>query len=159
MYGLQYVGFRPFNVYGPRMDVFGAYTEVMIRWLERLSRGERPVIFGDGLQTMDLIYVEDVAEAYVKAMASDSSDEFLNCGTGIETNLRDLCKMLCAAAGRPDVEPEFAPARTVANVLRRQAAVERAREAVGFEARTSLADGLVKLVRWHRDVMATAESS
>ncbi len=159
MYGLQYVGFRPFNVYGPRMDVFGAYTEVMIRWLERLGRGEPPIIFGDGLQTMDFIYVEDVAEAYLKAMASDASDEFFNCGTGIETSLRDLCKVLCVAAGHPDVEPVFAPARTVANVLRRRASTTRARERVGFEARTSLDDGLVKLVRWHRGVMASTRSA
>jgi len=154
MFGLQYVMFRPFNVYGPRMDVFGAYTEVMIRWLERLSRGEAPVIFGDGLQTMDFIYVEDVAEAYVKAMASDVSDEVFNCGTGIETSLRDLCVQLCTAAGYPNVEPEFAPARVVNNVLRRQACTKLARERVGFEARTMLPEGLAKLARWHTDLMA-----
>jgi UDP-glucose 4-epimerase len=156
MYGLQYVMFRPFNVYGPRMDVFGAYTEVMIRWLERLSRGEAPVIFGDGLQTMDFIYVEDVAEAYVKAMASDVSDEVFNCGTGIETSLRDLCVQLCAAAGYPNIEPEFAPARVVNNVLRRQASTKLARERVGFEARTMLPDGLRKLARWHTSLMANS---
>jgi len=154
MYGLEYVGFRPFNVYGPRMDVFGAYTEAMIRWLERLSRGEPPVIFGDGLQTMDFIYVEDVAEAYVKAITSDASDEFFNCGTGRETSLRDLCRLLCVAAGHPDVEPVFEPPRKVNPVTRRQACTKRARERVGFEARTSLEDGLVRLVAWHRGVMS-----
>ena len=159
MFGLQYVMFRPFNVYGPRMDVFGAYTEVMIRWLERLSRGEPPIIFGDGLETMDFIYVEDVAEAYVKAMASDVSDEVFNCGTGIETSLRELCVQVCAAAGRPDIQPEFAPARTVANVLRRQACTKLARERVGFEARTMLPEGLAKLVRWHTDLMASTAAS
>ena len=138
MYGLEYVMFRPFNVYGPRMDVFGAYTEVMIRWLERLGRGEPPIIFGDGLQTMDFVYVEDVAEAYVKAMASDVSDEVFNCGTGIETSLRELCTLLCTAAGYPDVEPVYAPARAVNNVSRRQACTKKAREMVGFEARTML---------------------
>jgi UDP-glucose 4-epimerase len=155
MYGLQYVGFRPFNAYGPRMDVFGAYTEVMIRWLERLGRGEPPVIFGDGLQTMDFVYVEDVAEAYLKAMASDANDAFFNCGTGIETSLRELCVMLCAAAGHPDVTPVFEPPRKVNPVSRRQACTKRAREAVGFEARTSLQDGLVRLVRWHQTLMAS----
>src|SRR5215218_2255743 len=155
MYGLQYVMFRPFNVYGPRMDVFGAYTEVMIRWLERLARGEPPVIFGDGLQTMDFIYVEDVAEAYVKAMAADVSDEVYNCGTGIETSLRELCKLLCVAAGHPDVEPVFAPARVVNNVARRQACTKLAKERVGFEARTMLPEGLTRLVRWHRDLLSS----
>ncbi len=155
MHGLEYVMFRPFNVYGPRMDVFGAYTEVMIRWLERLSRGEPPVIFGDGLQTMDFVYVEDVAEAYLKAMASNVSDEMFNCGTGIETSLRELCTQLCIAAGHPDVEPVFAPARVVNNVLRRQACTKKAREMVGFEARTALSEGLVRLVRWHDELMAS----
>ncbi|MGE3272782.1 MAG: NAD-dependent epimerase/dehydratase family protein [Chloroflexota bacterium] len=159
MFGLQYVMFRPFNVYGPRMDVFGAYTEVMIRWLERLSRGEPPIIFGDGLQTMDFIYVEDVAEAYIKAMASDVSDEVFNCGTGIETSLRDLCTQLCIAAGHPEMEPVYAPARTVANVTRRQACTRLARERVGWEARTPLADGLNKLVAWHRNLMASTAAS
>ncbi len=155
MHGLEYVMLRPFNVYGPRMDVFGAYTEVMIRWLERLSRGEPPVIFGDGLQTMDFVYVEDVAEAYLKAMASNVSDEMFNCGTGIETSLRELCTQLCIAAGHPDVEPVFAPARVVNNVLRRQACTKKAREMVGFEARTALSEGLVRLVRWHDELMAS----
>jgi UDP-glucose 4-epimerase len=158
-HGLKYVMFRPFNVYGARMDVFGAYTEVMIRWLERLSRGEQPVIFGDGLQTMDFIYVEDVAEAYLKAMAADVSDEVFNCGTGIETSLRDLCVQLCIAAGHPNVEPAFAPARVVNNVARRQACTRLAKERVGFEARTTLAEGLTKLVSWHNDLMATTAHS
>lgn len=158
MYGIQYVGFRPFNVYGPRMDVFGAYTEVMIRWLERLGRGEPPIIFGDGLQTMDFIYVEDVAEAYLKAMASDANDQFFNCGTGIETSLRELCHLLCAAAGYPDIEPVYQEARKVNAVTRRQACTRRAREVVGFEARTSLQDGLGRLVRWHQSLMAGAVS-
>lgn len=153
MYGLQYVMFRPFNVYGPRMDVFGAYTEVMIRWLERLSRGEQPIIFGDGLQTMDFIYVEDVAEAYIKAMASDVSDDVFNCGTGVETSLRELCVQLCIAAGHPNVEPVYAPARAVNNVARRQACTKLARERVGFEARTTLSEGLKKLVAWHKQLM------
>ena len=113
------------------------------------------MIFGDGLQTMDFIYVEDVAEAYVKAMASDASDEVFNCGTGIETSLRDLCVQLCAAAGHPDVEPVFAPARVVNNVARRQACTKLAKERVGFEARTMLPEGLTRLVRWHNDLMAS----
>ncbi|MFN8635098.1 MAG: NAD-dependent epimerase/dehydratase family protein [Chloroflexota bacterium] len=154
MYGLQYVMFRPFNVYGPRMDVFGAYTEVAITWLARLGRGERPVIFGDGFQTLDFVYVEDVAEAYVKAMAADVSDEVFNCGTGVETSLRDLCSMLCAAAGYANVEPVYAPARKIGPVTRRLASTKKAREMVGFEARTMLPEGLKKLVAWHRDLMA-----
>jgi UDP-glucose 4-epimerase len=131
----------------------------MIRWLERLGRGEQPIIFGDGLLTMDFIYVEDVAEAYIKAMASDVSDEVFNCGTGIETSLKELCIQLCAAAGYPNVEPAYAPARVVNNVARRQACTKKAREMVGFEARTMLPEGLAKLARWHKDLMAATESA
>jgi UDP-glucose 4-epimerase len=153
MYGLDYVMFRPFNVYGPRMDVFGAYTEVMIRWLERLARHEAPVIFGDGSQTMDFIHVEDVARAYVLAAVSDVTDAVFNAGSGTQTSLRELCEMLCVAAGRPEIEPEFGPARKVNGVTRRQASTASARERVGFAARIGLREGLESLVRWHAGVM------
>jgi UDP-glucose 4-epimerase len=154
MYGLQYVALRPFNIYGPRMDVFGVYTEVMIRWLERLSRGEAPIIFGDGSQTMDFIYVKDIARANILAMASDVSDQVFNLGSGTETSLRELCTMLCESMGYPDMEPEFAPVRKVNPVTRRLAAVDRAREAFGFEAQVSLRAGLAELIEWHAQVMA-----
>ena len=67
MHGLQYVVLRPFNLYGARMDVYGVYTEVMVRWLERLNQGQAPIIFGDGKQTMDFVYVSDAADAYIRA--------------------------------------------------------------------------------------------
>jgi UDP-glucose 4-epimerase len=153
MYGLRYLALRPFNVYGPRMDVFGVYTEVMIRWLERLDRGEAPIIFGDGLQTMDFIYVEDLAHAYLLAAASSRTDEVYNAGSGTETSLRDLCAMLCEATGHPEIAPVFEPPRKVNPVTRRLAGTARAREAIGFEATTSLREGLGRLIRWHADVM------
>ena len=152
MHGLRYVMLRPFNIYGPRMDVFGVYTEVMIRWLERLAAGEAPIIFGDGLQTMDFLYVEDLARAYLLAAASDVTGEVFNAGSGTETSLRALCEMLCAEAGRPGIQPEYAPPRTVNPVTRRLAAVERARDAFGFTATTSLEEGLRRLVAWHAAV-------
>ncbi len=158
MHGLRYVMLRPFNIYGPRMDVFGVYTEVMIRWLERLAAGEAPIIFGDGLQTMDFLYVEDLAEAYLLAAASDVTDEVFNAGSGIETSLRDLCQMLCTEAGRPDIEPQFEPPRAVNPVTRRLAAVERARDAFGFSATTGLDEGLRRLVAWHTAVTGQSEA-
>ena len=154
MHGLDYLMLRPFNVYGPRMDVFGVYTEVMIRWLERLARNEAPVIFGDGLQTMDFIYVEDLAREYVLASASDVTDEVMNAGSGVETSLRDLCVMLCAAAGKPGVQPVFEPPRKVNPVTRRQASIDKARDLLGFTTTTSLDEGLRKLVAWHQAVTA-----
>ena len=153
MYGLRYVALRPFNVYGPRMDVFGVYTEVMIRWLERLNRNEPPTIFGDGTQTMDFVYVEDVARAYLLAAISDVTDDVFNVGSGTETSLRDLCRALCDATGHEGMEPVFEPPRKVNPVTRRQAAVERARNAIGFEAGVGLREGLRALVQWHASTL------
>jgi UDP-glucose 4-epimerase len=154
MFGLDYVMLRPFNVYGPRMDVFGVYTEVMIRWLERLARGEAPVIFGDGLQTMDFVYVTDVARAYLLAMTADVTDAVYNCGSGTETSLLELCQLLCEESGHPEITPAFAPVRKVNPVTRRLAAVDAAREALGFEASVPLRRGLRQLIEWHAVVTA-----
>ena len=156
MFGLQYVVLRPFNIYGPRMDLFGAYTEVMIRWLERLAAGEPPVIFGDGRQTMDFLYVEDLARAYLLAAQGDVTDAVFNAGSGTETSLRELCAMLCTEAGRPGIEPVFAPTRRVNPVTRRLASVTAAREALGFTATTTLSEGLRRLVDWHASVTSLA---
>ena len=149
MHGLRYLALRPFNVYGPRMDAFGLYTEVMIRWLERLSNGKSPLIFGDGSQTMDFVFVGDVARANLLAAASHASDDVLNVGTGVETNLIELCGLLCEAAGHPGLEPVFGEARKVNGVTRRRASTEHARDLIGFEAETSLRDGLRELVAWY----------
>jgi UDP-glucose 4-epimerase len=149
MHGLSYVVLRPFNLYGPRMDVFGVYTEVMIRWLERLSQGQPPIIFGDGKQTMDFVYVTDAADAYIAAARSDATDVALNLGSGVETSLLELCRMLCETVGRRDLQPVLEPPRKVNPVTRRQASVERAQRAMGFTTRTDLQTGLRQLVEWH----------
>jgi UDP-glucose 4-epimerase len=156
MHGLNYLALRPFNVYGPRMDVFGVYTEVMIRWLERLANGEPPIIFGDGSQTMDFVYVTDVARAYLSAAMADVTDDVFNVGSGTETSLLELCRGLCAAMGKPNLEPHFAPARKVNSVSRRRAGVERSRRVLGFQATVGLAEGLRELAGWHA---ATTETS
>ncbi len=149
MHGLSYVMLRPFNVYGPRMDVTGVYTEVMIRWLERLLSGGRPAIFGDGTQTMDFISVEDVAREYLLAATSPQSDLVLNSGTGVETSLKDLCTLMCDATGSA-AEPEFLPVRSVNLVTRRRASTVLARVEIGFESLISLQDGLQGLLAWYR---------
>jgi UDP-glucose 4-epimerase len=157
MYGLQYLALRPFNVYGPRMDAYGVYTEVMIRWLERLGRGEAPLIFGDGAQTMDFVYVGDVARAYLLAATSEASDDYLNVGAGVETSLNELCRLVCQAAGRPELVAIHGEARKVNGVTRRRAATEHARDVIGFEARVALPDGLRELVDWYAS-LAVAQS-
>src|SRR6476619_6188416 len=85
MYGLPYVALRYFNVYGPRMDIHGKYTEVLIRWMDRIAAGEPPLILGDGHQTMDFIYIDDVARSNVLALASDCEDDVFNVASGTET--------------------------------------------------------------------------
>ena len=88
MYGLNYVALRYFNVYGPRMDIHGKYTEVLIRWMDRIAAGEPPLILGDGKQTMDFVYVDDIARANVLALHRDVGDEVFNVASGIETSLQ-----------------------------------------------------------------------
>ncbi len=149
MYGLPYVALRYFNVYGPRMDAFGVYTEVMIRWLHRLQQGLPPVIFGDGMQTMDFVYITDIAEANVLAMMSDANDQAFNVASGTETSLRHLSQLLCMAAGYPEMEPIFEPVRKVNPVTRRLADTTLARQRLGFVADVELLDGLRRLVKWH----------
>ncbi len=150
MHGLSYVALRYFNVYGPRMDIYGKYTEVLIRWMERFAAGQPPVIFGDGRQTMDMVHVVDVARANILAAVSPATDLALNVGTGRETSLLDLSRLLGRAMGRGDVEAEFQPERRVNPVPRRLASTSLARTEIGFEADVALEDGLTGLVDWWR---------
>jgi UDP-glucose 4-epimerase len=147
MYELPYVALRYFNVYGPRMDIHGKYTEVLIRWMERIASGQPPLIFGDGDQTMDFIYIDDVARANVQALRSDASDEVFNVASGHETSLRELAAALARVMGS-DLSPVFGPERSVNPVPRRLASTEKARELLGFEAAIGLDQGLQRLVRW-----------
>ena len=147
MYGLKYVALRYFNVYGPRMDIHGFYTEVLIRWMERLVDGKGPVIFGDGKQTMDFVYVEDVARANILAAFSDVSDEVFNVASGQETSLNELARAITLVVGS-DRAVEYAPERKVNPVSRRLASTEKARRMLGFQAAWTLEDGLRELVTW-----------
>lgn len=156
MYGLPYVALRYFNVYGSRMDAFGAYTEVLIRWMERLAMGEAPVIFGDGLQTMDFINVRDVARANILAAKSDVTDGVFNVASGTETSLVELAKALSRVMG-VDIGPTFAPQRKVNPVPRRLADTRQAADELGFVAEVSLEDGLADLVAWWRAEHARRE--
>jgi UDP-glucose 4-epimerase len=154
MYGLNYVALRYFNVYGPRMDVFGKYTEVLIRWLDCLDRNECPKIFGDGKQTMDFVYVDDIARANLLAMKSSASDEVFNVASGTETSLLELLQALLRVTGNEHVQPEFGPERSVNPVPRRLASVDQARRLLGFETCIGIDEGLRRLVDWRREVLA-----
>jgi UDP-glucose 4-epimerase len=150
MYGLPYVAFRYFNVYGPRMDVHGKYTEVLIRWMERIENGIPPLILGDGKTTMDFINVADIARANVLGLASDVSDEIFNVGSGVETSLQDLAAALLKVMGREDLQPEYGPENKVNPVSRRLADVSKAEQMLGFRAGLDLEQGLEDLVQWWR---------
>jgi UDP-glucose 4-epimerase len=147
MYGLPYVALRYFNVYGPRMDIHGAYTEVLIRWMDRIAANQPPLIFGDGAQTMDFVYVEDIARANILAAKSAVSDEVFNVASGVETSLNDLAGALLRVMGS-HLSLEHGPERKVNPVPRRKADVSRAKKLLGFEAGVSLDEGLRRLVAW-----------
>ena len=147
MHKLPYVALRYFNVYGPRMDVDGVYTEVMVRWMDAIQAGKAPQIFGDGSQSMDFVYVEDVAEANLAALQSDSTDEVFNVGTGEQTTLKQLSTLLVSIYGST-VGPEYLAPRSVNNVQARRADVQKAERILGFKAKTGLETGLRALVQW-----------
>lgn len=153
MYGLKYVALRYFNVYGPRMDIHGKYTEVLIRWLDKIAAGEPPVIYGDGLQTMDLVYIDDVTDANIAAMESDITDEVFNVASGTETSLLGLLTAVLNVTGSA-LKPEFLPARAVNPVPRRLADTKKAQDLLGFKAKVSVEEGLRRLIAWRAQVLA-----
>jgi UDP-glucose 4-epimerase len=150
MHGLDYVALRYFNVYGPRMDAFGAYTEVFIRWMERIAAGQPPIIMGDGMQTMDFVHVHDVARANVLAARATVTDQVFNIASGRETSLREAADVLLRAMGS-SLAPEYAPARKVNPVPRRLADTSKAREQLGFEAMVTIDEGMKGLVEWWKE--------
>jgi UDP-glucose 4-epimerase len=154
MHGLDYVALRYFNVYGPRMDVHGLYTEVLIRWMERIAAGQPPLILGDGLQTMDFVHVADIARANVLAAQAPVTDEVFNIATGTETSLRQLAEALLRAMGST-LSPEFGPPRAVNGVTRRLADISAARDRLGWTPRIGLDEGLRDLVVWWEGERAT----
>ena len=149
MYGLDYVAMRYFNVYGPRMDVEGKYTEVLVRWVQRISQGVPPLILGDGTTSMDFIYVEDLARANVLGLKSDATDEVFHIASGVETSLRELAETTMRVMGAPaDMVPEFGPERKVNAVSRRLSSTEKAERLLGFKAEVSLEEGVRRFVKW-----------
>src|SRR5882672_11491925 len=120
MHGLPYVALRYFNVYGPRMDIHGKYTEVLIRWMERIESGQPPLVLGDGKTTMDFVYIEDVARSNILGLTSGVTDDVFNIASGTESSLNDLAAALLKVMGSK-LEPEYGPERKVNPVSRRLA--------------------------------------
>ncbi|HEX8064999.1 MAG TPA: GDP-mannose 4,6-dehydratase [Thermoleophilaceae bacterium] len=138
LFGLSTVSLRYGNVYGPRQDPLGEAGVVAI-FCGRLRRGERPVVFGDGLQTRDYVHVDDVVAANLAAVGADVAGP-VNVGTGVETTVLDLVEALAPHA-HASFEPDHRPERP-GEVRRIAIDASRARETLGWEARVALAEGL-----------------
>ncbi|HAN31357.1 MAG TPA: NAD-dependent epimerase [Myxococcales bacterium] len=161
MYGLPFVALRYFNVYGPRMDVYGVYTEVLVRWLDRLDAGDAPLIYGTGDQTMDFVFIGDIARANLLAAKADVADAYYNVARGEETSLKELCASLCRAHGSADASPDFIPLpseRRGVEVVRRLAVTDNASRDLNFQAEVGLDDGLMRFVRWRAAELARVKA-
>ncbi|MCA9132217.1 MAG: NAD-dependent epimerase/dehydratase family protein [Planctomycetales bacterium] len=159
MYALPAVGLRYFNVYGPRMDLTGAYTEVFIRWLDCAYRHTAPVIHGDGSATMDFIFCEDIARANILALKSPRIDDVYNVASGQETSLLELWEVIRQAAGAEQLSPRFEAPRKTNPVPRRLADTRRARDELGFQATVPLAVGIQRLAAWQKQRLATLRAA
>jgi UDP-glucose 4-epimerase len=150
---LPYVGLRYMNIYGPRMDYRGAYVSVIMKVLDRVLAGEPPVIFGDGSQVYDFIYVDDAAEANVLAMKSECADEFFNVGTGVGTSVNEAVERLLQLSGS-SIRPVY-KMEGQSFVTHRIGSTEKAERMLGFRARTSIADGFQRVVEWRLQRQST----
>lgn len=148
-YGLNHVGLRYMNVYGPRQDYRGAYIAVIMKMLDAIDRGEGPTILGDGSEAFDFVAVEDCGWANVFAMKADTTDRFYNVGTGQRTSLKELAEMLLRLTGCK--QPiQYAPRSQATLVRNRIGCPKRAKAEIGFEARISLEEGLRQLIAWRK---------
>jgi UDP-glucose 4-epimerase len=145
-YGLDYIGLRYMNVYGPRQDERGAYTSVIMKVLDRIGQGHRPIVFGDGSQTYDFVYVTDVARANVLAAKSDVTDRCYNVGRGVGTSVRELVEQILTLTGCP-LGIDYQPAGQTF-VTNRIGSIDNAKRDLGFEAQIDLAEGLRQLIAW-----------
>ena len=155
-YGLDYVALRYMNIYGPRQDYMGAYVAVVMKILDRIDRGEQPIVYGDGSQSYDFIYVEDAAECNVLAAKSAATDRFYNVGAGVSTTIREICELLLTLTGNEHLGIQYEPAGQTF-VTRRLGSNEAAARDFGFRATTGVEEGLRRLIAWrsaHKEAVA-----
>ena len=152
---LPYVALRYMNVYGPRMDYKGTYVSVIMKVLDKIDAGERPIVFGDGSQAYDFVHVSDVARANLLSMTSDVADESFNVGTGVQTTINELVGQLLDITGSR-LTIDYRPNEQMF-VTNRVGSTEKASRMIGFDATMPLADGLRSVVEWRaHDRRATA---
>lgn len=147
-HGLDYVGLRYMNVYGPRMDYRGTYVSVLMKVLDRIDAGHAPIIFGDGSQSYDFVDVRDVARANLLALRSPATDECFNVGTGVPTTIDEVVSLLLRETGST-LTPEYRPGEQMF-VTQRIGSTQRAEERLGFRAEISLEEGIRALAAWRK---------
>ena len=155
-YGLNYVGLRYMNVYGPRQDYHGAYIAVIMKMLDAIDRGESPTILGDGSEAFDFVAVEDCALANVKAMTASSVDEFYNVGTGKRTSLRELAEKLINLTGC-NQPIQYKPRSQATLVKNRIGCPKKAAEQIEYSAEIDLEEGLQRLIDWRANHIKEVE--
>ena len=155
-YGLDYVGLRYMNVYGPRQDYHGAYIAVIMKMLDAIDRGESPTIMGDGSEAFDFVAVEDCGLANVCAMKSEATDENYNVGTGIRTSLKELAEIIIEITGC-DKPINYAPRSQATLVKNRVGDPVKASKEIDFTAQIDLRDGLQRLISWRASHKAEVE--
>lgn len=146
-YGLDFVGLRYMNVYGPRQDYHGAYIAVIMKMLDAIDKGESPTIMGDGSEAFDFVAVEDCALANVCAMKSNATDNFYNVGTGKRTSLKELAEMLLVLTDSKK-QINYAPRSQATLVRNRIGCPKKATKDIGFTAEIDLNEGLQRLIDW-----------
>lgn len=147
-YGLNGIGLRYMNVYGPRQDYKGTYIAVIMKMLDRIDQGLPPLIYGDGSQSYDFIYVEDVAKANILALKAEANDEYYNIGKGKATSIKQLTETLLKILNL-DMEIKYKP-DGLTFVTNRIGSTEKAKKELGFEAEIELEEGLLKLIEWRK---------
>lgn len=152
-YGLNLVGLRYMNVYGARQDYRGAYIAVIMKMLDAIDRGEGPTILGDGSEAFDFVAVQDCGRANLCAMKASAVDRFYNVGTGKRTSLKQLAEMLLNLTGC-NQPIQYAPRSQATLVRNRIGCPKRAKADLGFEAKTSLEEGLRELIAWRKSHIA-----
>ena len=152
-YGLDYVGLRYMNVYGPRQDYHGAYIAVIMKMLDAIDRGDAPTIMGDGSEAFDFVAVEDCARANVCGMKAEVTDQFYNVGTGKRTSLKELAEKLLNLTGC-NKEVQYASQSSATLVKNRIGSPIKALKDLEFKAEINLEDGLRKLINWRKTHMA-----
>lgn len=151
-YGLDYVGLRYMNVYGPRQDYKGAYIAVIMKMLDAIDQGKGPTILGDGSEAFDFVAVEDCATANVCAMKAETTDRFYNVGTGRRTSLRELAELIVDITGS-NQPINYAPRSQATLVRNRIGCPKRAAAEIGFRAGIDLREGMKRVIEWRRNDM------